>query len=65
MKKAFPPKKTQGSAALEYLVVTLFGVAIAFTAIGLARDVIEEKIETLSDELGIVIESPFSSAEKP
>lgn len=57
-------KLRQGSAALEYIVVSVFGLLFALGAIGIISRTAEEKMRTLEDKLGIKLDfqslNPFS-----
>lgn len=49
----FKDDKAKGSAALEYLIVTVFASAIAFGFVAFSNRVIKEKISKTLSSLGI------------
>ena len=51
--QVFNPKGEQGGAALEYIVVSVFGLLLSIAAIAFVGQAAEEKLRTLEEKLGV------------
>jgi hypothetical protein len=45
--------RNSGSAALEYLLVTIFSTVVGLTLLGVSSSIVREKLEAAQDEIGI------------
>ncbi|SMF55629.1 hypothetical protein [Pseudobacteriovorax antillogorgiicola] len=64
-KEAYGTNLQQGGAALEYVVVSVFGLVLSIGAIAFISDSIESKFSKLEEAVGIEFDmkslNPFSS----
>lgn len=54
--QAFHPNREAGGVALEYIVVSIFGLLLAIGAIAIVGKATKEKMATIEQKLGIDLE---------
>lgn len=50
------PNAQQGGAAIEYILVSVFGLLLAIAAIGFVREAIKGRVGVLEEKLGITLD---------
>ena len=48
-----PENKQEGGAAVEYIVVSIFGLLLAFAAIGMVAKTVKAKLQKFEEKVGI------------
>lgn len=51
--EAFHPNRESGGVALEYIVVSIFGLLLAVAAVAIVGKATQEKMATIEQRLGI------------
>ena len=49
----YPDERDAGGAALEYIIVSIFGLILAIGAMGLVSKAAQEKLQGLEEKLGV------------
>jgi hypothetical protein len=52
-------QKNRGGAALEYVVISLFGITLTLGGISIVSNIYKEKLDKLSEKFGLEISSDF------